>query len=174
MVLPEEPTHFSTMAAYIKEAYKQVEDMTGVTFGPDFLWHVNNPDETDWFPDSTKPAIVLCILKELHPGRAVEIASDLQYALNFEGRDLTDDEAYRHLLPQYGIEEEEFYSKLKSEEYLEKAYYDMALVKQLQVSGYPSVLMQVSDSKFFLLSRGYADYETMQARVEKVLAELNE
>lgn len=172
MVLPEEPTHFSTMAGYIKDAYKQVEEMTGVTFGPDFLWHVNNPDETDWFPDSTKSAIALSIIKELHPERAVAFASDLQYALNFEGRDLTDDEAYRHLLPKYNIADEDFYAKLKSEEYREKAYYDMALVKQLQVSGFPTVLMQVSDAKFYLLGRGYADYDTMVARVEKVLAEL--
>lgn len=172
MVLPETPTHFGTMARYIQTAYKQVEKLTGVTFGPDFLWHVTHPDETDWYPDSTKPAIALCILKEAHPDKAVTIAADLQYALNFEGRDLTDDEAYRHLLPKYEIEEDEFYAKLKSEDYREKAYYDMALVKQLQVSGFPSVLMQVSDSKFYLLSQGYTDYETLRARVEKVLGEV--
>lgn len=172
MILPETPTHFGTMATYIQSAYKQVEKLTGVTFGPDFLWHVFHPDETDWYPDSTKPAIALCILKELHPERAVEIAADLQYALNFEGRDLTDDEAYRHLLPKYGISDEDFYTRLKSEEYREKGYYDMALVKQLQVTGYPTVLLQVSDAKFFLLSRGYVDYETLKARLEKALEEV--
>lgn len=171
MVLPETPTHFSTMATYIQTAYKQVEKLTGVTFGPDFLWHVFHPDETDWYPDSTKPAIALCILKELHPECAVEIASDLQYALNFEGRDLTDDEAYRHLLPKYAISDEDFYARLKSEAYREKGYYDMALVKQLQVTGYPTVLLQVSDSKFFLLSRGYVDFETLKGRLEKALGE---
>lgn len=171
MILPETPTHFGTMAGYIQTAYKQVEKLTGVTFGPDFLWHVFHPEETDWYPDSTKPAIALCILKEAHPERAVEIASDLQYALNFEGRDLTDDEAYRHLLPKYKISDEDFYAKLKSEEYREKAYYDMALVKQLQVTGYPTVLLQVSDSKFFLLARGYTDFETLQARLEKALGQ---
>lgn len=172
MILPEEPQHFAPLAKYIQEEYKQVEELTGVKFGEDFLWHVNNPDETDWFPDSTKPAIALSILKDYDPDKAVAFASDLQYALNYEGRDLTDNEAYRHLLPKYNIPEEDFYSKLKSEEYREKAYYDMALVKQLQVSGFPSVLMQISDSKFFLLSRGYTDYDTMKARIEKVLEEI--
>lgn len=149
MILPEEPQHFALLAKHIQVEYKQVEELTGVKFGEDFLWHVNNPDKTDWFPDSTKPAIALSILKDYNPDKAVAFASDLQYALNYEGRDLTDDEAYRHLLPKYNIPEEDFYTKLKSEEYREKAYYDMALVKQLQVSGFPSVLMQVSDSKFF-------------------------
>ncbi len=172
MILPEEPQHFALLAKVIQGEYKQVEGLTGVKFGEDFLWHVNHPDKTDWFPDSTKSAIALCILKEQDPDQAVAFAADLQYALNYEGRDLTDNEAYRHLLPKYNLSEEDFYTKLNSEEYREKAYYDIALVKQLQVSGFPSVLMQVSDSKFFLLSRGYTDYETMKARIEKVLEEL--
>jgi len=174
MILPEEPQHFAPMAKYIQGEYRQVEELTGVKFGEDFLWHVNHPEETDWFPDSTKSAIALCILKEQDPDQAVAFASDLQYALNYEGRDLTDNEAYRHLLPKYNLSEEDFYTKLNSEEYREKAYYDIALVKQLQVSGFPSVLMQVTDSKFFLLSRGYTDYETMKARIEKVLQEIKE
>lgn len=174
MILPEEPQHFAPMAQYIQSAYKQVEETTGIKFGEDFLWHVFHPQETDWFPDSTKPAIALCIFKEYHPENAVAMAADLQYALNYEGRDLTDDEAYRHLLLQYNIPEEDFYSKLKSEEYREKAYYEFALVKQLQVSGFPTVLMQVSDSKFYLLGRGYTDYETVKRRIEAVLTELRE
>ena len=173
MILPEEPTHFAPMAKYIQTAYKRVEELTGAKFGDDFLWHVFHPDETDWYPDSTKSAIALCIFKEYYPDKAVFMASDLQYALNYEGRDLTDDEAYRHLLHKYNIPEDDFYTKLKSEEYKEKAYYEFALVKQLKVTGFPAVLMQVTDSKFYLLSSGYTDYETLKARIEKVVDEIN-
>ena len=170
--MPEEPTQFGPLAKYIQGAYKQVENLTGIKFGEDFLWHVFHPDETDWFPDSTKAAIALCIIKEYHPDKAVLIASDLQYALNYEGRDLTDDEAYRHLVEKYSIPADSFYEKLKSEEYREKAYYEIALTKQLQVKGFPSLLVQVSDSKFYLLAQGYTDYETVKRRLDKVLAEI--
>jgi putative protein-disulfide isomerase len=34
------------------------------------------------------------------------------------------------------------------------------------------VLLQVTDSKFYLLTNGYTDYETLKARIEKVLAEV--
>jgi putative protein-disulfide isomerase len=102
----------------------------------------------------------------------VPMAADLQYALHYEGRDLTDDEAYRHLLHQYNIPEEDFYQKLHSEEYREKAYYEFALVKQLQVKGFPCVLLQVTDSKFYLISNGYTDYDTLKRRIDKVLAEI--
>jgi putative protein-disulfide isomerase len=173
MIFDEHPRHIGVIAPYIQQAYKNVEEQTGVQFGEDFLWHVFNPDKSDWFPESTKPAVALCIFKEYFPDNAVFMASDLQYALNYEGRDLTDDEAYRHLLLQYGIPENDFYAKLKSEEYREKAYYEFALVKQLKVTGFPSVFMQVSDSKFYLLSQGYTDYATLKGRIETVLDEVN-
>jgi putative protein-disulfide isomerase len=169
MIRPETPQHFGPIARYVQTAYKRVEELSGVKFGEDFLWHVFHPDETDWFPDSTMAAIALCIIKEYAPERQVEAAGDLQYALKFEGRDLTDPEAYRHLLPKFGIPEEDFYAKLSSEEYREKAQYEFALVQQLQVTGFPAVLLQVDDLKFYLLSSGYTDYDTLKGRLEAAM-----
>jgi len=151
-----------------------VEEYTGIRFGEDYLWHINNPDLSDWFPDSEKPAIAMCIFKEFYPQRQVEFAADLQYALHYEGRDLTDDEAYRHLLEKYSIQEEVFYTKLKSEEYKEQAHYEFQLCKQLQVTGYPCVLLQVTDSKFHLLTSGFTDYETLSTRLTDVLKEITD
>lgn len=172
MVLPEQPVHIGATAEYIKGAYKTVEDYTGIKFGEDYLWHINNPDQSDWFPSSEKPAIALCIFKELFPDQQVSFASDLQYSLHYEGRDLTDHEAYRHLLEKYNIPVDDFYSKLASEEYRDKAYYEFQLCKQLQVTGFPQVLMQLTESKFHLLAKGYTDYETLAKRIHLVLTEV--
>lgn len=173
MVLPETPQHFGKMAGYIQGAYKRVEELTGTTFGDDFLWHVFHPGETDWHPSSEMPAVALCIFKEYQPGKAVQIAADLQYALNYEGRDLTDKEAYRHLLARYHVPEADFYTKLKSEDYKEKAYYEFALVKQLKIAGFPCVLLQAGETKFYLLAQGYTDYETLKTRIENMRKELS-
>jgi len=169
MVLPESPVHISATASYIQSAYKTVEEYSGVTFGPDYLWHINNPELSDWFPNSEKPAIALCVFKELHPEKQVLFAADLQYALHFEGRDLTDNEAYRHLLEKYEIDADEFYVKLNSEEYQEKAKYEFALVKQLQVTGFPSVLLQESATKFHLLARGFTPFADLKPRLDRAL-----
>lgn len=173
MVLPEEPVHISATAGYIKDAYKRVEELTGIKFGEDYLWHINNPDESDWFPSSEKPAIAMSIFKEIYPDLQVQFAADLQYGLHYEGRDLTDNEAYRHLLEKYTINVDDFYAKLKSEAYKEKAYYEFQLCKQLQVTGFPQVLMQATENKFHLLARGYTDYETLSNRIDLVLHELD-
>jgi len=169
MILPEKPQPIGVMASYIQKAYKTVEEHTGIKFGKDWLWHIFNPEESDWYPSSEKPAIALCVFKDYHPDLAVPFAADLQYALHEEGRDLTDDEAYRHLLEKYKIPDQEFYEKLHSPVYKAKAYEEFALVKELGITGFPTLLLQVSESRAYLLSRGYTDYETIRAAIERAL-----
>ena len=171
MLIGEQVQSINKIAPYIQSAYKRVEELTGIKFGEDFLWHIKNPEESDWRMNSEKPAIALCIFKEYYPFRQLEFASDLQYALNYEGRDLDDNEAYRHLLEKYSIQPETFYEKLQSDEYKEQAYYEFELCKQLQVSGFPALLMQLNESKFYLLARGYTAYEELQERIENILKE---
>ncbi|HLK28290.1 MAG TPA: DsbA family protein [Puia sp.] len=173
MIISEKPMPISVSAPYIQKAYKTVEEYSGIKFGEDFLWHIFNPDKSDWFLNSEKPAIALCVFKEYYPELQVQFASDLQYALKLEGRDLCDDEAYRHLLAKYNIPAEEFYVKLHSSEYKEKAYQEFALVKQLQITGFPALLLQANESKFYLLAKGFTDYETLKARIENVLKEIS-
>lgn len=172
MILPAKPVHIGATASYIQKAYKTVEDTTGVTFGTDYLWHINNANESDWYPHSEKPAIALCIFKDYYPDMQIVFAADLQYALHAEGRDLCDDEAYRHLLLQYNMVAHDFYTKLHSREYKEKAYYEFDLVKQLKISGYPSVILQVSASKFYVLTVGYTPYDTLKKNLEGAMNEL--
>ena len=171
MLIGEQVQPISKIAPYIQSAYKRVEELTGIKFGEDFLWHINNPEQSDWRMNSEKPAIALCIFKEYYPFRQLEFASELQYALNYEGRDLDDNEAYRHLLEKYSIQPETFYEKLQSDEYKEQAYYEFELCKQLQVSGFPALLVQLNESKFYLLARGYTAYEELQERIENILKE---
>jgi putative protein-disulfide isomerase len=169
MILPEQAKHISVMADFIRNAYPNVETTTGIRFGEDYLWHVMHPEMSDWLPCSEKPAIALSIFKEYDPERQVSFATDLQVALHGEGRDLCDNEAYRHLLERYGIPQEEFYQKLNTPGYKDKAYYEFQLCKQLQVNGYPTVLLQKSADQFYLLAHGYTSYDILQERIHKVL-----
>ena len=101
----------------------------------------------------------------------MNFATDLQNALHFEGRDLDDDEAYRHLLEKYSVQPEVFYEKLASEEYKEAAYYEFSLVKQLQVTGYPCVFIQTGELKFHMVAKGYTPYAELEERIKQVLKE---
>ena len=172
MIPADNPRPIAATAAYISEGYKRVEEMSGIKFGSDYLWHISNPGESDWFPHSEKAAIALCIFKEIYPEQQVAFAADLQYSLHYEGRDLTDDEAYRHLLEKYSINAEDFYKKLHGEEYKEKALYEFSLCKQLQVTGFPAVLLRANETKFYLVAKGYTTYEDVKIRIDNILKEI--
>ena len=171
MIPVESTKHISNIASFIQGAYKNVEETTGVKFGEDYLWHIFNPDKSDWFPCSEMPAIAMVVFREYHPDRTIEFACDLQYALHYEGRDLTDPEAYRHLTEKYEIPVEEFFIKLKTEKYKEAAYYDFALIQQLKINGFPTVFIQVSDAKLYIIARGYTTLEIIEQRISNVLDE---
>jgi putative protein-disulfide isomerase len=173
MIPVESTQHIGVIANYILDAYKTVENMTGVKFGEDYLWHIKNPSESDWHPNSEMPAIAMAIFRDIYPDRTIEFAADLQYSLYDEGRDLTDREAYRHLLIKYEIEADKFYANLKSEEYKEKANYDFTLIKQLNVNGFPTAFLQVDETKLYMITRGYSDLASIEKRITDILAENN-
>ena len=169
MIVPEKPVPISNTASYIREALPRVEAMTGVQFGADYRWHIENPDLSDWFPNSLKPAVALCIFRSIYPDRQLEWAADLQLALFGEGRDLTDDEAYRHLLEKYQLPEEDFYTQLHSNYFRQQAEEDFATCRKLQVTGYPCVFLQHSEVSFTLLARGYTDEVSLRQRLDAAL-----
>jgi putative protein-disulfide isomerase len=173
MIPVESTQHIGKIAGYIKDAYKTVEGMTGIRFGDDFLWHINNPDLSDWYPNSEMAAIAMSILKDINPARSIEFAADLQFALYSEGRDLTDPEAYRHLIEKYEFDPKVFYENLKSDEYKEKAYYDFSLIKQLNVTGFPTLFIQTDESKLYMISRGYSDEKSIEKRIQDIMLENN-
>jgi len=172
MILPEQPVPLKATATYIQGAYKNIETLTGIKFGEDYLWHIFHQDESDWFPHSEKAAIALSIFKEIYPERQIEFIADLQKALFKEGRDLTDNEAYRHLLEKYAIDAATFYGQLSSEEFKEKANFDFTLCKQLKVTGYPQLLLQAGETHFYLLAKGYTGFEMLNQRIASVLEEI--
>ncbi len=173
MIPIEDTKHIGNIAQYIQGAYQTVEQATGVKFGKDYLWHIFNPDESDWHPNSEMAAIAMAVFRESYPDQTIAFASDLQDALYEEGRDLTDKEAYRHLLEQYNIDTAVFYQKLGSEAYKEKAYYDFSLIQQLKVNGFPTVFLQLDDTKLYMISRGFSTLEAVEQRMNKILAENN-
>jgi putative protein-disulfide isomerase len=173
MIPVESTQHIGKIAGYIKDAYKTVEGMTGIRFGDDFLWHINNPDLSDWYPNSEMAAIAMSILKDINPAKSIEFAADLQFALYSEGRDLTDPEAYRHLIEKYEFDPKVFYENLKSDEYKEKAYYDFSLIKQLNVTGFPTLFIQTDESKLYMISRGYSDEKSIEKRIQDIMLENN-
>ena len=111
------------------------------------------------------------VFKTYHPDKAVLFAADIQHALNYDGLDLNENETYKTLIKKYEIPESDFLAKLDNEEYRQLAYYDVALSRQLQVTGYPAAFIKTAELEFFMIAKGYANLETMELRIQNVIKE---
>jgi putative protein-disulfide isomerase len=158
------------IAPYIKNAYKTVEETTGIKFGEGYL---RNVEEGKMILDSEKPAIALAVFRSYVPDKAVLFAHDMQNAINFDGADPNHNDMYRYIAVNHGIDPDEVQHKLLEDTFKEKAYYDFAMAKQLGVTGYPAAFLQVSEQNLYMIARGYTDLDTMETRINNVLHEVN-
>lgn len=159
----------SVIAPYIETAYHAVEEVTGVVFGEGFLRQV---EKGEMILDSEKPAIALSVFKTYYPAKAILFAHDIQNCINFDGKEPNDEEMYRYLAVNFGIDPDAFIHKMHEEEFKQAAYYDFALAKQLQVSGYPAAFIQSADNNFYMIAKGFTRLEDLEARIEKVWKEI--
>jgi putative protein-disulfide isomerase len=169
MVPIENRHHIGKMAAYIAEAYHRVEEMTGCKFGEGYLNHILHPESSELMLSSEKPGIALTVYKQISPERSFEFASALQDKIMIEGKDLENDEVYRELAVQFGIDADNFVAAISNEDARDMAHAEFAMVKQLGITGFPCVLVQTDERKLFMIARGYAAFDDLCARLDKVL-----
>lgn len=173
LILPKSPVSIAATADYFNALVSEVSQETNAYFSPDFLWHIQHPEESDWFPDSTKPAMALAFVKDWNFELALPFAADLQNALFAEGRDLTDDEAYRHLVEKYNIPEDSFFAALHEVQYREKAQADFDIVAQFNFSTLPVLIAALGMDKYFVLTNGYIDFAELKSRFLSLRATIN-
>jgi putative protein-disulfide isomerase len=169
MMLGSRTGPIGVVAPFIKTAYHTVEEVTGVVFGEGFLREV---EKGDMILDSEKPAIGLAVFKSYQPDKAILFAHDIQNCINFDGKAPNDEDLYRFIAVNHGIDPDEFIHKMHLEEYKQAAYYEFSLAKQLQVSGFPAVFIQSSDNHFYMIAKGFTRLEDMEVRIQRVLEEL--
>ncbi|NEU07113.1 DsbA family protein [Flavihumibacter sp. R14] len=169
MMIGDRAGRVADVAPFIRDTYKTVEDTTGIVFG---LAFIKNLEEGYMIFNSERPAIALSVCKSLLPKKTFEFATDLQNSIYFDGKEPDHMDLYRYLAANFGIDPDEFASRMDDPVFKDEAHYDFALAKQLQVGSYPAVLIQYADSKFYLIARGYSDYETMELRINNVKKEI--
>lgn len=157
------------ISPFMLKTYKEVEEKTGIRFGSDFLWHIENPKQSDWTIHSKKAAIALCILKDLRPIETLNLATDIQTALFSEGRDLTDDEAYRHILVRYDIDPAFFYESLETDKYALIAEQESRFIKKIHIKGFPTLLLQIDEKTIHHVSHGFESFEKICQRLDDLL-----
>lgn len=152
-----------------RESFNRVTAMTGESISDSFIEMMEFPDNSDYIFNSTYPARAMSTLKHFAPHREIKQARDLQQLVYKDVKDLTKTESYKSVAENYGIDWEAFVHRFESDESLEKAKYEFHLARQLKVNSYPAVLMQTGDQYFYLIARGYTEFDTLDHRIQDIL-----
>ncbi|AQG79499.1 DsbA family protein [Spirosoma montaniterrae] len=156
----------SESMGYIQQAYKTVEDHTGVRFGDAYLNGLLA--KGTYLSDSEKPGMAMTLFKAISPDQAVLFASTLQHALYYDGVDLNVDAHYGPLVEPFGIDPDEFVAHVSDAAIKEQTWAEFNLVSQYGINGFPSVIVDTGD-KLYQVARGYLPYDALEANVKRAL-----
>jgi putative protein-disulfide isomerase len=164
MLLNDNHRPASIMYTYIKSTHTQVEETTGITFGPAFLEEYL---QTEDILDSEKPGIALTVFKQYQPENAISFAHDMQVSLNYDGKSLNDDKTYTEILEKYKIPASEFLDKMKQDTYLDETRQEFDMVKEWGITGFPVVILD-DEEKLYLIARGYMPKERILQAISNI------
>lgn len=153
--------------AYISEAYRVVEERTGVQFGQPFLDNILHPGT--YISSSEKPGMAMTLFKTAQTGREVEFAGELQNALYRDGLDLNVDAVYGPLVERFGLNPGEFVKHVSDAAIREQTLAEFGLVAQFGINGFPTVIVEKGEN-LYLVARGYVPYPTLAANIGRALA----
>lgn len=156
----------AVMAGYILNAYKRVEETTGVKFGEPYLERLREGSEISASEPSCR---AVHVFSQLHPERIVEYTHQLQRALFLDGYSWNDPETYEHLARIFEIDADEFMKRWNSEEARYGTQQEFQWVQAAGVNGFPCVVLQKGE-EYYLVAQGYRPLEEVERVLAKVIA----
>lgn len=124
---------------YLKAAYANVPERTGVQFGAAFMAVLEDGTR---LLNSVPAAVALSVVKELKPKEALNFASSIQRAIYYDGIDWNNSEAFIPYAEKAGIDADSFLEKFSEETFLQKAKADFNLAANFGITGFPSVVLK--------------------------------
>ncbi len=164
MVRGENAGPIGQIAGYIKQAYKTVEDTTGVKFGQKFLDEVLENGEAIF--TSVPPARALAVFRLEKPDRAVEFAARLQKAIYYDGRLVEDKTLYLDIASGLDVDGDKLIRRMDTDEIAQMVENEFKMVAGMGVNGYPTLVMRTGE-EMKILARGYQSFEQVSALVHQ-------
>lgn len=168
MVTGERIGPIGQVAGYIGEAYKTVEDRTGVKFGEGFLNGILKAGSAIF--TSIPASRAMTVFKSYQPENAVAFASALQKAIYFDGIEPENLEAYGKYAATFGIEPKHFVYQMQQNKFVDETDEEFQQVAKWGISGFPSVILATS-KKLYLIAQGYQPFEQLDATVQQLMQE---
>lgn len=166
MVLGEKAGPIGQVAGYIKDAYKTVEQRTGVVFGEGFLTDILEPGVAHF--SSEKPALAMTVFRRHKADEAINFAHRLQQAVYHDGIWVDDWQSYPALAAEFGLDGESFLQEMQQDQVKRQTYEEFELVGQMGVKGFPTVLLQTEKHRI-IIGHGYLTELELEANFQQAL-----
>jgi len=157
------------VAPYIKWAYKEVENTTGITFGEAFLNDILEDGKTVF--NSIPPAIALSVFKNSQKENSLAFAASIQKAIYYDGIEPEDFEAYRKIAAGYGLDASTFISNMKAAKFEKSAHREFEISARLGVRGFPSLVLE-SEGSYHKVGSGFMPFEVLKTKVFEIAKQL--
>ncbi len=165
MVLGEREGPIGEVAGYIKDAYKQVEETTGVTFGTPFLEDILEKGTATF--TSLPGALAMATFRIYQPDNSVPFAARIQKAIYEEGLPPAEAKTYGHCAEDFGMNSTDFMKLMVDKDKLEIVQKEFEVVQKWGIKGFPTVVYQEKD-KGHVLARGYMPLEKLEENLKIV------
>ena len=152
------------MRTFLQHHWVEIGERTGQPFD------LGGLDRTNWTYDTLLPDTAAVTMRHLDSDAALPFFVRLQQAFYAEGVDVTDPAVYPDLLDGFAVDPTRFQEALESEDMQQQTYADFADARALGANGFPTLLLG-ADDEIFLVSRGYAPYETLEPALSTFLSE---
>jgi putative protein-disulfide isomerase len=165
MVVEERVRPISSMAGYIGDALKKVEQTTGCTFGEAYKKELR---DGDMLLDSEPPSRALITFRTFDLNRSILFAKSLQSAHYMEGKDYNDPALYRAMASSFGLDPDLFMERFNDPEMKQQVQQEFAWVRESGIQGYPTVVLR-NKERYYLLTNGYASLDTLEQSLQKAM-----
>ncbi|KAA3621349.1 MAG: DsbA family protein, partial [Bacteroidetes bacterium] len=159
------PYNKETMADlkdFLTHHWQDVHKASGQEFNYDIL------DDQNITYDTEPPSRAVLAVRELKPELEFDFFKAIQKVFYFENKNMHLAESYHEVLKDMEIDLEAFDKLFASEDLKALVKMDFVRARQLGVSSFPTLLIQVGDS-VNLVARGFSNKDEMIAEIDRIL-----
>jgi len=143
------------LRGYLRSHWQRVHDLSGQPFDSRLL------QRRDWLYDTELACKAVVAMRRLLPDKLFPFFTHLQRAFYQLSIDLTSYEVYPELVAPFEVAGDTFLEALRSPELHQETYREFEAVRQLGITGFPSLLL-LTGERLQMISRGFASLEQLE------------
>ncbi len=151
--------------AFLKDTWTQIGDLSGQEFDFSIL------DKKGGLYDTELACRAVVAMRRVQHDKIFEYFELLQKNFYAKGWDGQEEATYLKAAISLGLDGEVFMKDFRSDECIAETRGDFALVKQIGIGGFPTVLLRDEEGELSLLTSGYQPLKAVEGRLKLYLHE---